>query len=74
MIYLYFFFCIGGTGFVGRHLKIALKENGYKVTVVSRKAGPDTLTWVRMLWIFQNIYMYCIAGNFRRCQFSQFIL
>lgn len=36
----------GGTGFVGRHLKKALLENGFKVTLISRQSGPDTLTWV----------------------------
>ncbi|VDH94657.1 uncharacterized protein MGAL_10B060892, partial [Mytilus galloprovincialis] len=35
----------GGTGFVGRHLTKALQEKGYKVTKVSRKTGPDTITW-----------------------------
>lgn len=36
----------GGTGFVGRHLKKALQENGFKVMLISRQSGPDTLTWV----------------------------
>lgn len=36
----------GGTGFVGRHLRKALQENGFKVTLISRQSGPDTLTWV----------------------------
>lgn len=35
----------GGTGFVGRHLRQLLVDNGYKVTVVSRQPGPDKLTW-----------------------------
>ncbi|KAK7114925.1 epimerase family protein SDR39U1-like [Littorina saxatilis] len=35
----------GGTGFVGRHLTKLLAENGLKVTVVSRAAGPNKITW-----------------------------
>ena len=38
----------GGTGFIGRHLTSILKENGYKVMLVSRKAAPDRVTWVNI--------------------------
>ncbi|KAK6632603.1 hypothetical protein RUM43_013371 [Polyplax serrata] len=35
----------GGSGFVGRHLTTALKNKGYKVTVVSRTPGTDKISW-----------------------------
>ncbi|KAL5021654.1 hypothetical protein ScPMuIL_000809 [Solemya velum] len=35
----------GGTGFVGRHLCRLLREHGYRTTIISRKEGPDQMTW-----------------------------
>lgn len=35
----------GGSGFIGRHLTKILVENGYKVTVISRKPGVNKVTW-----------------------------
>jgi nucleoside-diphosphate-sugar epimerase len=35
----------GGTGFVGRHLKKALQENGFKVTLISRRMDLTYITW-----------------------------
>lgn len=35
----------GGSGFVGRHLIQRLADKGMKVTVVSRTAGPNRITW-----------------------------
>lgn len=35
----------GGRGFVGRHLKKLLTEEGYKVTVVSRQTAKNQITW-----------------------------
>lgn len=35
----------GGSGFLGRHLTKLLTDNGMKVTVLSRAAGPNRITW-----------------------------
>uniref|UniRef100_A0A8D8U4N0 Epimerase family protein SDR39U1 n=2 Tax=Cacopsylla melanoneura TaxID=428564 RepID=A0A8D8U4N0_9HEMI len=35
----------GGTGFIGKALQYYLRQKGYTVNVVSRKAGPNTITW-----------------------------
>lgn len=35
----------GGTGFVGRHLTSILRENGYKVMLLSRKSAENQITW-----------------------------
>ena len=35
----------GGSGFIGSALKAALLERGDRVTLISRTAGPDRITW-----------------------------
>ncbi|KAL8605936.1 hypothetical protein ACOMHN_024760 [Nucella lapillus] len=35
----------GGSGFLGRHLTKLLADHGMKVTVLSRSAGPNRITW-----------------------------
>ncbi|XP_047650659.1 epimerase family protein SDR39U1 isoform X1 [Phacochoerus africanus] len=35
----------GGSGFIGTALTQMLKAKGHKVTLVSRKPGPDRITW-----------------------------
>ncbi|KAI5693730.1 hypothetical protein M8J75_004545 [Diaphorina citri] len=35
----------GGTGFIGRALQFYLRQKGYVVNIVSRKPGPNTVTW-----------------------------
>ncbi|XP_030890659.1 epimerase family protein SDR39U1 isoform X4 [Leptonychotes weddellii] len=35
----------GGTGFIGTALTQLLKARGHEVTLVSRKPGPDRITW-----------------------------
>ncbi|KAM9646042.1 epimerase family protein SDR39U1 [Trichechus inunguis] len=35
----------GGTGFIGTALAQLLKARGHEVTLVSRKPGPDRITW-----------------------------
>ncbi|XP_046883741.1 epimerase family protein SDR39U1 [Hypomesus transpacificus] len=35
----------GGSGFVGRELSRLLRDKGHEVTVISRQAGPGTITW-----------------------------
>ncbi|XP_037690624.1 epimerase family protein SDR39U1 isoform X3 [Choloepus didactylus] len=35
----------GGTGFIGTALTQLLKAKGHEVTLVSRKPGPDRITW-----------------------------
>lgn len=38
----------GGRGFVGRHLVKLLKDQGFKVTVVSRQTGKEQITWTEV--------------------------
>lgn len=35
----------GGTGFIGTALTQLLKARGHEVTLISRKPGPDRITW-----------------------------
>lgn len=35
----------GGTGFIGKALQHYLRQKGYTVNIVSRKPGPNTITW-----------------------------
>ncbi|CAL4132241.1 unnamed protein product [Meganyctiphanes norvegica] len=39
----------GGTGFLGTALSKHLKRRGYEVLIISRKPGPNRMTWSEML-------------------------
>jgi nucleoside-diphosphate-sugar epimerase len=40
----------GGTGFIGKHLTNYLRHRGHQVTIVSRFAGKDRITWQQLRW------------------------
>ena len=55
---IFLFFPGGGSGFIGRHLTKLLTKNGMKVTMVSRSAGPNRITWVSSLCF--SLSVYCV--------------
>eukprot|EP00106_Octopus_bimaculoides_P014288 XP_014781730.1 PREDICTED: epimerase family protein SDR39U1-like [Octopus bimaculoides] len=45
VIFYFYQFVGGGSGFIGRHLCKKLRSVGYKVIIVSRSAGLNKITW-----------------------------
>lgn len=45
---------VGGSGFIGKHLAIALQKNGYEVAVLTRKATKSTTSITYYTWDVEN--------------------